>query len=151
MLSNLMKAVSGITLTFMMLLTVTDVILRYLGKPIFGSYDLVILAGAVVFGFSLPYTSWVRGHINMDFLILKLQKRRRIVTEVFTRVVSILLFIAVGIYLFKKGMYLYRSGEVSLTLQIPFSPFVFGVAVCCFIQCLVLLCDIAKHMGGEYE
>jgi len=55
-LSNVMYVCAGVVLTFMMLLTVADVILRYLGRPIAGSYELVSLCGAVVVGFAIPYT-----------------------------------------------------------------------------------------------
>jgi TRAP-type C4-dicarboxylate transport system permease small subunit len=41
---------------FMMLVTLTDVVMRYMGKPIFGSVELVCFASAVVIGFAIPYT-----------------------------------------------------------------------------------------------
>jgi hypothetical protein len=40
---------------------------------------------------------------------------------------------------------------VSLTLQLPFYPVAYGVAVACFVQCLVLLTDVVKITRGEYE
>jgi hypothetical protein len=61
------------------------------------------------------------------------------------------LFIIIGWNLFKYGANLYKAGEVSLTLQMPFYPFAYGVGVCCFIECLVLISDITKIFGGEYE
>ena len=48
-------------------------------------------------------------------------------------------------------MGLRKSGEVSLTLQVPFYPVAYGLEVCCFVQCLVLVCVIIKIFGGEYE
>jgi len=36
-------------------------------------------------------------------------------------------------------------------LQMPFYPVAYGVAVCCFVQCLVLICDVIKIFGGKYE
>jgi TRAP-type C4-dicarboxylate transport system permease small subunit len=150
-LSKLLNAISGITLTFTVLLTTADVIMRYLGKPILGSYELAGLSGAVLIGFALPYASWTRSHINMDFLILKLPKKGFNILVSFTRILSILLFASIGVYLFKKGIYLYRSGEVSLTLKMPYYPIACGIGICCFFVCLVLFCDIIKLIGGEYE
>jgi hypothetical protein len=46
---------------------------------------------------------------------------------------------------------LLKSGEVSLTLQIPFYPVAYGIGVACFVQCLVLIGDMMKIKGGEYE
>ncbi len=142
---------AGITLTFMMLLTVSDVILRFMRRPIVGTYELVAFSGAVVIGFALPYTSWLRGHIFVDFLISRFSKIIRNIFNIFTRLLAICLFLLIGWNLFLYGRDLYRSGEVSLTLQMPFYPVAYGVGVCCFIQSLVLFCDILKVIGGKYE
>jgi len=57
----------------------------------------------------------------------------------------------IGINLFKYGMDMQQAGEVSLTLQLPFYPIVYGVGVCCFAQCLVLIGDFVKILGGSYD
>ena len=150
-LSRFLNIIAGISLTFLMLLTVMDVILRSLKRPIVGTYELVAFAGAVVIGFSVPLTSWVRGHIYVDFFILRFSQKVRNVFNIATRCVVIVLFFLIGWNLIKYGMDLQKSGEVSLTLQMPFYPVAYGVGICCFVQCLVLICDIIKISGGEYD
>ncbi len=150
-LSRFLNIIAGISLTFLMLLTITDVILRTLRRPIVGTYELVALSGAVVIGFSIPLTSWLRAHIYVDFLILKFSKKVKDLFNIGTRCLVIALFILIGWNLMKYGMDLQKSGEVSLTLQMPFYPVAYGVGICCFIQCVVLICDIIKILGGEYE
>jgi TRAP-type C4-dicarboxylate transport system permease small subunit len=149
--SRFFNLIAGISLTFLMLLTVTDVILRSFRRPIVGTYELVAFAGAVVIGFSVPLTSWMRGHIYVDFLVLKFPKKLRDAFNIGTRCMSCLLFFLIGWNLLKYGADLQKSGEVSLTLQLPFYPVAYGLGVCCFVQCLVLLCDILKIFGGKYE
>jgi TRAP-type C4-dicarboxylate transport system permease small subunit len=150
-LSRFLNVIAGVSLTFLMLLTVMDVILRSLKRPIVGTYELVAFSGAIVIGFSVPLTSWVRGHIYVDFFILKFSQKVRNVFNIATRCVVIVLFFLIGWNLIKYGMDLQKSGEVSLTLQMPFYPVAYGVGICCFVQCLVLLCDIIKISGGEYD
>jgi TRAP-type C4-dicarboxylate transport system permease small subunit len=150
-LSRFLNIIAGISLTFLMLLTVMDVVLRTLKKPIVGTYELVAFSGAIVIGFAVPLTSWVRGHIFVDFFILKFSKKVRNTFNFITRCLVIVLFFLIGWNLIKYGMDLQKSGEVSLTLQMPFYPVAYGVGVCCFIQCLVLIGDIVKIFGGEYE
>lgn len=150
-LSRFLNIIAGISLTFLMLLTVMDVILRSLKRPIVGTYELVAFSGAVVIGFSVPLTSWVRGHIYVDFFILRFSQKVRNVFNIATRCVVIVLFFLIGWNLIKYGMDLQKSGEVSLTLQMPFYPVAYGVGFCCFVQCLVLICDIVKISGGEYD
>ena len=151
-LSKLMSVIAGAALTFIMLLTVCDVFLRYFfDRPIIGTFEIVGLGGAVAIGFALPITSWMRGHIFVDFFVLKFPKAGQGIVNVITRLVSIGIFYLIGHNLIKYGYDLYKSGEVSLTRQIPFYPVAYGMAVCCFILCLVLICDIIKIFGGQYE
>jgi TRAP-type C4-dicarboxylate transport system permease small subunit len=150
-LSRFFNIIAGISLTFLMLLTVTDVILRTLKSPIVGTYELVAFSGAVVIGFAVPLTSWLRGHIFVDFFILRFSQKVRNIFNITTRCLVIVLFFLIGWNLIKYGIDLQKSGEVSLTLQMPFYPVAYGVGVCCFVQCLVLICDVIKILGGEYE
>jgi len=150
-ISRFLNVIAGISLTFLMLLTITDVILRGFKSPVPGTFEMVAFAGAVVIGFSLPLTSWLRGHIFVDFFILKFSQKGRDIFNIATRCVVIMLFFLIGWNLIKFGIDLQKSGEVSLTLQMPFYPVAYGVGVCCFVQCLVLVCDIMKIFGGKYD
>lgn len=150
-LSRLLNVIAGIAISFIMLLTVLDVILRFFRRPIVGTYELVAFTGAVVIGFAIPMTSWMRGHIYVDFFTGKLPKTARSVVDIMTRGMGIGLFLLAGWNLILVGMNLQRSGEVSLTLQLPFYPVAYGVAFACFIQCLVLTADVVKIVRGTYE
>jgi TRAP-type C4-dicarboxylate transport system permease small subunit len=145
------NVIAGVTLTLMMLITVADVILRPMGKAIVGIFELVAFAGAVVIGFSVPFTSWVRGHIYVDFFVQKLSNPARKGINTITRCLGIGLFLMIGWNLILMGTDLFKSGEVSPTLQMPFYPIVYGIGISCFIQVLVLLGDIVKIFRDQYE
>ena len=151
-LGKLMSVIAGISLTFIMLLTVCDVFLRYFfDKPIIGTFEMVGFGGAIAMGFALPVTSLARGHIYVDFFIQKFPKLGQNTVNIITRLANIGLFYLIGYNLLKYGRDLFVSGEVSLTRQIPFYPIAYGLAVCCFIQILVMICDLFKIAGGKYE
>jgi len=173
-ISRFLNVIAGISLTCLMCLTVADVALRAilsLGRwlieqgmlltlgnlivghvrPIVGTYELVALLGAVVIGFSVPLTSWLRGHIYVDFFIFRFPFKIRNAFNIVTRCMGIFLFLMIGWNLFKYGMDLQQAREVSQTLQIPFYPIVYGVGVCCFAQCLVLIGNMVKIFGGSYD
>jgi TRAP-type C4-dicarboxylate transport system permease small subunit len=150
-LSRLLNVIAGVSITFIMFLTVSDVILRLFRRPIVGTYELVAFTGALVIGFALPLTSWSRGHIFVDFVVLKLPKKLQAAFNTATRCASIVLFYLIARNLIYVGMDLQKSGEVSPTLQLPFYYVAYAVAISCFVQCIVLLCDILKIFGGKYE
>src|SRR5512136_840304 len=83
--SRLLNFIAGEAVTFMMLLTVADVLLRAGGHPIIGTFEIVALLLALVIGFGIPQVSLDRGHVYMDFLLVKLSKRSRDVMNTFTR------------------------------------------------------------------
>ncbi|MDR2017501.1 MAG: TRAP transporter small permease [Syntrophobacterales bacterium] len=149
--SKWMQVIACIALTFIMLLTVTDVVLRLFGHPIVGTFEMVGLGGAVAIGFAIPITSWTRGHIFVDFFYQKCPKGIQNILNSLTRLMGIILFFLIGWNLFKVAFELYKSGEVTLTRQLPFYPIAYGLGICCLFQCLVLICDIFKIIGGKYE
>ena len=150
-ISQWMNAFAAIVLAFMVLLTVADVILRSFRAPIIGTYEMVALSGALIIGSSIPFTSWIKGHVSVDFFILKLSPSGKKAFNVVTKCLGIGLFFVIGWNLMSLGMEIYKAGEVTPTRHIPFYPVIYGVGVCCFFQCLVLFCDILKIFGGEYE
>ena len=149
--SKILNYIGGAALTFMMFLTVADVILRAGGHPILGTYELVSLTLAIVIGFTIPKVSLDRGHVYTEILLEKLSKRDKAIMNTFTRILAFVLFAIVGYNLILIGMEYHVSGEVSSTLKLPFYPISYFVGICCFIECFVFMFDIAKIWRGEYE
>lgn len=143
--SKILNGIAAGALTLMMCTTVIDVFLRAVGRPKVGAYEIVgLLCGPLVIGFAVPLTSWNKNHVSMDILLPRLRKENRNRLMVTTRIICILLFAVMGYNLFSVGSEFQAAGEVSQTLRIPFYPVTFGVGVCCYIECIVLTCDIIK-------
>ncbi|RZB30361.1 MAG: hypothetical protein SRB1_02641 [Desulfobacteraceae bacterium Eth-SRB1] len=131
----------------MMLLTTADVILRVFRCPIPGTYEIVGLLGAVVISFSLAYTSVERGHIAVEFLVQKLPKKVRIFISAINEFLCLFFFGLLTWQTILLASDLKESGEVSLTLQMPIYPYVFGIAMGCGLLFLVLLKDFIKSVS----
>lgn len=149
--SRVLNGIAGIALTFMMLLTVTDVLLRAGGHPIVGTYEIASLALALVVGFGIPQGSLERSHVYMEFLLVKLPQKGKNVMNGFTRVLCLILFAFAAYNLFIVGAGYQASGEVSPTIKLPFYPVAYAVAVCCILECIVFLFDIVRIWRGQYE
>ena len=149
--NKILSYIGAAALTFMMLLTVADVILRAGGRPILGTYEIVSFSLAIVIGFTIPKVSIDRGHVYMEIVLDKVSKRNKAILNTFTRILCLTLFGIIGYNLFLVGNELITSGEVSSTLKLPFYPIAYGVGVCCFIECFVFIFDIVRIWRGEYE
>ena len=130
----------------MMLLSTADVVMRLFGKPIPGTYELVGFLGTVVVSFALAFTSMEKGHIAVEILMEKLPQRAQMAIEAFCNLIGALLFAAIAWQAVVYGLDIKASGEVSLTLQMPPYPFIFGIAVGCALLALLLVADFAKSL-----
>lgn len=149
-LSGWMGGVGGVILVSLMLITVFDVFMRCIGKPMSGVYDIVALGGALVIGLSIPYTTMKKGHILVDVLFQSLSKKWQKVFNVSTRAICVGICFMIAWHLIKLGLDYYDKHEGSQTLQLSYYPVVFGLALGFFIQCMANIAEICQaFLGGE--
>jgi len=142
-ISKVLNGIAAGALTVMILVTVVDVFLRAVGRPVVGAYEIVaLICGPLVIGFAIPLSSWNKTHVSMDILLPRLATGNRDVVNVTTRIVCILLFAFIGYNMFSLGSEFRFSKEVSHTLRIPFYWVTYAVGACCFIECFVFICHI---------
>lgn len=142
--------ISGLTLAFMLLFTLTDVVMRAFGKPIVGDFEVISFLGAVVVGFAIPYTTLLKAHVMVDFLIEKLPKNVSDGMQVATRVMGIALFLWISWNFVDMSLDLIKSKEVTPVFRLPYYPITFGLAFCCLVQCFTLFSQIMKIVGGRH-
>jgi TRAP-type C4-dicarboxylate transport system permease small subunit len=150
-LARLLFGLAGAAIVAMMLLTCADVILRLFSRPIPGTYELVSFFGAVSVAFAMAHTCVEKGHIAVSVLVQLLPRRGRETVDALTSALSLTLFALIA---WRSVLYaedLRRSGEVSLTLQLPFYPFVYGIGLSAAVVCLVLLSDVVRHLQGAFR
>ncbi len=151
-LSRAMNLVGGTVLVLMMLLTVSDVVLRIFWKPILGTYELVSLAGALVIGFALPKTSLDDAHVYVDFVVTGSSPKVRKIFRVITKFLGFVLFALLAINLTLKAGELYRAGEGTLTIHVPLFPVAYALGLCSVVECVVLflqMVEAARDRGGN--
>jgi TRAP-type C4-dicarboxylate transport system permease small subunit len=135
----------------MMLLSCADVALRLFGAPIPGAYEMVGFLGAVIVSFALAYTSLQRGHVAVEVIFEKLPAKVQYFVESAGNLTGVALFAMIAWQSLAYGTDLRHSGEVSLTLQMPIYPFVYGIALGSGMLALVLLIDFIRSMRRGLE
>ena len=138
--------VAAAAITGMMLLTCMDIVLRLFRRPIPGTYEVVGFLGAVFAAFSLGYTSVNRGHIAVDCIVQTLPPRVQTVVDGVNAAVCAVLFGLLARQSMRYAADLQSFGEVSMTLQMPVYPFVYGIAAGCWLLVLVLAVRVLKNL-----
>ncbi|TFG93301.1 MAG: TRAP transporter small permease [Syntrophobacterales bacterium] len=145
-LSSAFTWLAAVAVLIMMLITCADVVLRFFRHPIPGTYEIVGLMGAVGVSFALAHTTVKKGHIMVEFLTRRMPEKVQFFVAAGGEMISAVLF---GILALQSTIYaldLKRTGEVSLTIEVPIYPFVFSIAIGCLLVCLVLLTDLYKSL-----
>lgn len=135
------------TLFAMMLLTSTDVTLRYVfNKPIAGSMELTEVFMAVVVGLGLSYCALQKGHVRVDIVTSRLSSRGQIVTDSIAHLVFLAFFILVTWRTLLRALTMMTQHLMTQVLFIPVPPFALMVTVGCAVLCLVLLRDFIDDL-----
>jgi TRAP-type transport system small permease protein len=139
-------------LAVMMLLTATDVMLRYfLNKPILGSYELTEYLMVVLAACTIGYTAKVKGHVNVDLILKLFPNTVQNIVYVITNFCCIIFFALLSWRAFYQSGILREAGSASANLAIPDFPLVIllgiGFAIVALVFVIHTLESIAKVIG----
>lgn len=84
--------IAGIALTFMMLITAIDVILRIFNKSIIGSFEVVEFLMGVVVPLSIAYCERKREHICVDLIVQYFPKKSQPWFDLITSIITMVFF-----------------------------------------------------------
>ncbi|MGD9115669.1 MAG: TRAP transporter small permease [Dehalococcoidia bacterium] len=151
--SNWLNWVAGAGLLAILGLTIADIFgikLAQAGVPFFrpipGGIEVVAFLGVVVTAFAIAYTQRLRGHIRVEFVVMRLPERVQAGIAAFIWLLSFILFALLAWQSVEYGLSLQAKGTVSMTQRIPFYPFVHAIAFCCIPVCMALALEVYKSI-----
>lgn len=147
----MLNLIGGCALVGMMLLTSADVVLRLLKMPILGCYELVGFLGAITIAFPLAQTTIERAHVAVQLLVIRMSSAGRKAVFMFTSFLSLGLFSMIAFESVRYGSDVRASGEVSLTLHIPFWPILYGIGFCAAVVCIICIIDLMLTMADRMK
>lgn len=145
--NKLLRLIGAMAVVGMMAVTCLDVVLRGFDHPVVWAVDMVGFLALMSLACALPITHAEAGHVGVDLFVGKLKPRTQAWFDATTSLVSSVLF---GIVAWRMWLYaaeLASKGEVSMTVQIPKSPFIYLVAVCFVMLAVTVFADFVRHMG----
>lgn len=148
--SGLMSYLGVMALFVMMVITMADVVARYVfNTPLLGVFELTeFLVLILVFSF-IAYTQAENSHVSVDFLVARFPKRLRTLVELFNRTACLILMALIAYMGFLKALEMKQVGETSLNLGIPAYPFVLFLVLGCLVACVEYLRNIIRLVAWK--
>jgi TRAP-type C4-dicarboxylate transport system permease small subunit len=164
-LSKYLYYIAGGAIVLMMLLTCADVFLRLVVtlyakygwsilagiQPIPGTYELVCFLGALAAAFAMAHTTFESGHVAVSLIVRLLSEKLQAGFQIVTGSLGFLLFALIAWHSVGYARELAESGEVSMTLQLPYYPFVYGLSFASLAVCLVLALNVINEWMKVFD
>ncbi len=142
-----------VILLAMMLMTVTDVIMRFFfNKPIIGSMEISVTLMVCVVFLGIGWCALNDGHISVDIITGKLSKRGRALLNAIDNIVTLVLSLIIAWRSFMEAISAMDMGVTSPILGIPRYPFVFVTSFGFFLlfsAVLIMFIKNVKSMKGK--
>jgi TRAP-type C4-dicarboxylate transport system permease small subunit len=147
--ARILDEASGWLIVLAMALVVANIILRAVfNSPILGTYEYTSFLTALIVGCGLANCALGDGHIAIDFLVEKLNKRTQNTIASITSIIALFFMVLFTIQLFIYAGQLAASGEVSPTTQTPHYIFVYITALSFAVLSLAVLSKALQSIKG---
>ncbi len=124
-----------------MLVAILNMILRPMGHPLMGSFEIMGFGCAMLTALGLGYSQETRSHIRVDLLFNRFPGTLKRCLNILAMVISSAFFSMAAYRLMIMAIQWKEYGELSETLRIPFYPVVLVVAAGFLLLSLNLLTD----------
>lgn len=140
----------------MMIWLVASIISRsFFGTPWKGVYEFAGLLMISVVFMPLSYSQRYKEHVNVDFLVKKLKKRPFFLVQLIISLISLILFIIVGIEIAMNTLHLWEVGENEpAAFSVQLWPFYLSAVLGAFMlatRFIIELFNYAKELLGAKE
>ena len=141
-----LKIIGAACLVGMTFLTCADVVGRLFRHPIFGSVELVGFMATLTVAMALPYTHKSNGHVGVELLVRLLSAKTQLIVDICTGILSFALF---GLVTWRMAVYgntMHKSGQVSMSLELPIHVIIYITSFCFLIFIIVILQEIINNI-----
>lgn len=141
--------VAGALIIFVMGFTVYNVLGRWLfGAPLRGTVELTQIAMIGIVYLGLAYAQHQNNHIAVDLLYLRLGRRGRLVLDVFSTALSMVVLALVAWRLYDYAAVLDAGGRTTASRSIPLYPFAYVAIVGLLAFILSYASTLIEHLRG---
>tara|TARA_B100001939_G_C16941717_1_gene618552 strand:- start:2888 stop:3457 length:570 start_codon:yes stop_codon:yes gene_type:complete len=149
-LNNLLLTFCVISLSFLVIITVIDVIGRYiLGLPLPGASELTEIILAILIYIGLPYICRDEGHVTVSILSHSLKSNLSKLHSIIVNLLIGIILISIGIQLFLYGINLKSYNDITTFLEIPKAPIAFILSALSFLASFMNFLNCYQYLTNK--
>jgi TRAP-type C4-dicarboxylate transport system permease small subunit len=148
---KILVSIAGAFLLAMLLLTVANIVMRRLGMPIQGTFELTGLFGAIAGTATLGYTQKKKENIAVDIVVNHFPKSLRLSASVINDIACAVFSALAAWQITLIGLKHLSTHEVTETLRIPAYPFIFISAAGFAALTFVFFIDLLKNFVNKNQ
>lgn len=149
MMDRAFIVIAAVSLISLMMLVVLNGIVRGIYKPFGGTVEVASWLAAITTAFAVGNAQLHRAHVSIDLLFNKFPQAVQKIVHALILILSLLFFVLLTWQLWKYGVQLKASGNLSETLRIPFYPFVLLTAIGFAGMILTCIVQFIEIFSGE--
>ena len=134
-------------LAAMMLLTVSDVFLRYFfRRPILGTTEITESMMACLAFFAFAWCAVQNSHLKVDLVMSRFSPRVQAVVDSMTSFAGLVMVALIAWRSFVEAIAVKQLHIISSLLKMPAFPFYFIVSLGCAVLCLVMVAQMVRSI-----
>ena len=135
-------------LVAMMLLTVSDVSMRYaFNKPIQGSVELTKFMLVCLVCFGLAWCTVQGRHVKVELFMSRFSPRVQAVCDSINYLAGLVLYGLIAWQTFSESFLVWKMDYLSGTLEVPVFPFYWVLAFGCAVLCLAIITQMIQSVA----
>ena len=139
---------ASVILGAMMLLTVADVVLRWIfNAPIIGTTEITESMMACIAFFAMAWCAAEKSHLKVDLVVDRFPARVQGVFDTLTTLAGLCLVALFAWRSFLEGMAVQELNLISSLIKIPAYPFYYVIAAGCALLCVVMAGQLSQHLS----
>ncbi len=141
-ISSKLANLGSVSLIAMMLITVVDVVGRYIfNAPILGAFEITEYLVLILIFSYLGFTQAVKGHVLVEVLVNRFPEKMKVIVEIINHLLCFLFLLIITWRGIVKALELMSTRETSPNLAIPDYPFVFFLVIGALVMSIEYLRD----------
>lgn len=146
-ISRVLGIISIVFLLAMMLLTVSDVVLRkFFNSPIFGSVELIEIMMVITGFLGLAWCALKGGHIKVDLIVESMPRRWQGIIDSFIYILSFGICIILAWRSISESNFIREMNNTTPSLDIPLFPFYYVLTAGFTMLSLTILVLLVKSV-----